>query len=637
MVKNWGIRTRVLLLALLPAVMIAVVLAGYMVYRVSADAERELNAYGSGLSRQLAAVSEFSAYSGDRDALRQLALAALDETHVIAVAFFNAEGLPVASSGSGTSPIRLASMPPSRQPVLLGSDATSLLFAAPIVFHRFELVDTLLPESAQATAARSSAPAAPIGWVTLNVSRAAMQQRKREAMFFSLLSTFVVMALAGVLAMMLGRQVTEPILRLEDAVARIQAGQLEVRVPTDSGGDLQRLEEGMNSMAEVLLENRTSLQRRIAVATHELEEKKNEAERLNIAKSRFLAAASHDLRQPLHALSLFAADLERASVTTAQQRLSRQINESVTSMAGLLDALLDISRFDLSEIAPLTTALPLDDLFRHLEAGFSRLAQDKGLRFVCRPSTLWTNSDPVLLERLLANLVANAIAYTDCGGVLVVARIQGDTVRVEVRDSGIGIAAEYSEAIFEEFFQIGNAGRVQGMGLGLGLAIVRRIASLLGVNVALRSVLGRGSVFSVTLPVIPAPQLPSEPEALQVAPCGLVLLRPETAQLDEVAALAARWGIEWVWADSWEAVREVVNERAVVVDMLERFSCAAAEVATAARLSLILLGNAGESSLAAYPPGRGFGVSDGISLLSLPLRPAKLRALLSQLSVFVTA
>ncbi|MEI6219520.1 MAG: ATP-binding protein, partial [bacterium] len=490
--KNWGIRTRVLLLALLPAVMIAVALAGYMVYRVSLDAERELRAYGRGLTRQLAAVAEFSAYAGDQAALRKIALAALDATYISAIAIYDVNGLLIASSGA--LPARLAVIPPKDPSTQVDSSERGLLFAAPIIFHHLESNDFLFVES---SAAQLPKPAATIGWVTLTVSLDLMQQRKREAMFFALLSTFAVLALGGVLAVALGRQVTQPILRLENTVARIQRGHLEARVISDSGGDLQRLEVGLNAMAETLHENRALLQKRIAAATRELEEKKTEAERSNMAKSRFLAAASHDLRQPLLALSLFAADLKQQAVTSAQQRLSRQINESVDGISYLLDTLLDISRLDLTEVAPQETALPLNEVFRHLEASFSRLAQNKGLRFRYRPTLLWTHSDPILLERLLGNLLANAIAYTASGVVFMAVRRQGDEVRIEVRDSGIGIAPELQHAVFEEFFQVANAGRVHGHGLGLGLAIVRRIACLLGASVGLRSVPGKGSVFSV--------------------------------------------------------------------------------------------------------------------------------------------
>jgi signal transduction histidine kinase len=632
-VKNWGIRSRVLLLALLPALLIAVMLAGYMVYRVSSDAERELRTYGSGLARQLAAVAEFAAYSGDREALRKIALAALDETHILAVVIYDAEGLPIADSAAPSA--RLSALSPVAPAALLAGDESGLfglLLAAPIIFHRPETPDALLLESS--TPPRTQP--ATLGWVTLKLSRTAMQQRKGEAMFVALFSTFVLLALAGLLALLLGRQVTRPIIRLQDAVAQIQAGHLEARVLANSGGDLQRLEEGLNAMAEALRENRTLLQMKIALATHELEEKKNEAERDSMAKSRFLAAASHDLRQPLHALSLFAADLGRELLTPTQQRLSQQINASATGITGLLDALLDISRLDLAEVVPQKTIFSLNEVFARLENVFCRQAQGKGLRFRCRPSPLWAFSDRGLLERLLSNLADNAIAYTPAGSIFIAARRQGDGVRIEVRDSGIGLALEDQHAVFQEFFQVGNIGRVQGKGLGLGLAIVRRIARILGISVDLRSAPGKGSVFSVRMPLAPSlgpsarnavlrPALDSAADSSLPQPSPrLAICRPATPALEGVAALAARWGMAVTWIESLDEVpagagASAGGERIVVLDLLERFAATAGGHPAARRDCLVLLGNTGQSK------------PDNAHVLALPLRPAKLRALLNEL------
>jgi signal transduction histidine kinase len=611
-----------LLLALLPAVMIAVALASYMVYHVSGDADRELNTYGHDLSRQLAAVVEFSTYASDRAALRNIAEAMLNETQVVAVAIYGADGLPIVASDG--LPPRLRPLPSSEQTVLVDSGESHLLFAAPIVLHKLAHSDPLLDESS----VRKPEGAMPLlGWVTLEISRLPAQKKKREAMFFVLLSTFAVLGIAGLLAMLLGRQVTRPILRLHDAVARIRAGNLDERIPADSGGELQRLEEGLNSMAEALGEGREYLHMRIAAATSEIKQKKNEAERASLAKSRFLAAASHDLRQPLLALSLFAADLEHEVVTPAQQRLSRQINESVGGIAELLDALLDISCLDLADIVPQPKALPLNEVIGHLEARFARLAQAKGLRFRCRRTPWWVTVDPGLLERLLGNLLANAIAFTPTGAVLVAARPQGDQVRIEVRDSGVGIAPEFQQAVFEEFFQVENRGRVRGLGLGLGLAIVRRQAELLGIALGLRSSLGKGSVFSVTLPRSPAPDIrvvQREPEtAVPEGSLQLALLRPEKPPLGEVATLARDWGMEVRWIDSADVRR--AGKKTVVVGMLEDVSLNAVDFASTAddMPGLVLLGSGAHAADEAKPAGA--------HLLLLPLRPAKLRALLARL------
>jgi signal transduction histidine kinase len=618
-VKNWGIRTRVLLLALLPAVTIAVTLSGYGLYRASSNLERDLRDYGFGLSRQLAAVSEFSTYSGDHQTLQQIARAALAQNLVTAVSFFDREGIPIASSNGLPAPLTLPSN--ATGPLLVGTDETRLLFAAPIIRLRYEGDDPFLPESSRQPKQTKTTL---LGWVTLELSRAARRQRMIETVFFTLLSTLVVLTLGGLLAIFLGRQVTRPIIRLENAVSRIQAGHLDERVPADSGGDLQRLEEGMNAMAEALSENRQQLEARVRTTTHKLEQKMHEAESASVAKSRFLAAASHDLRQPLHALSLFSADLRLTADTPARKKIASHIQDSVSGMSELLDSLLDISRLDVAGVTPVMTDIPLTDVFQRLDAIFAQSAAAKSLRFLCRPSPFWIHTDPVLFERLLSNLLSNAIRYTAKGGVMMIARKRKDQVCIEIRDSGIGIAEAHHEAVFEEFFQVENTARVQGKGLGLGLSIVSRLVRILGGNIELRSAPGRGSVFAVSLPlVIPAnrhPALHLPPAALEPAPVRLLLIRPETPALKQVALLASSWGFSSEWANSLEeAQSRALPESVVMISMAETPAPGTAEEIITASIALALLDNTDKNN-----PASTYA-------LPLPLRPAKLRALLAQL------
>jgi signal transduction histidine kinase len=584
---------------------------------VSSDFERDLRNYGFGLSRQLAAVSEFSTYSGDRETLHRVALAALDETLVTAVAFFDQGGIPIASSGALPAPLTL--VPATEQPLLVDADEDRMLFAAPIVVRRYEVDDPFLPEPAPVAWPKQ---AAAIGWVTLEISREATQQRKNEAVFFTLMSTFAILFLGGGLALVLGRQVTRPILRLENAVARIQEGYLDARVPADSGGDLQRLEEGMNAMAEALSENREFLEARVRIATHKLEQKMNEAERASVAKSRFLAAASHDLRQPLHALSLFAADLRHEADTPARKKLAGHINDSVRSMSELLDSLLDISRLDVAGVTPAPVDFPLADIFQRLDDNYARSAAGKSLRFLCRPTPFWVHTDPALFERLLSNLMSNAIRYSESGGVVLLARQRKDGIRIEVRDSGVGIPAEHHEAVFEEFFQVENVARAQGQGLGLGLAIVRRLARILGLKIELHSVPGRGSIFAVTLPQATPASKPATDEAPDAAahpaPARLLLLPPETQALRDAAMLASNWGFNSEWAESFdEAQQKARREGMVLVGMAAAYPAGTLKNVSDATAALVLLD-------CISPLGSAH-------VLPLPLRPAKLRALLTQL------
>ena len=200
-----------------------------------------------------------------------------------------------------------------------------------------------------------------------------------------------------------------------------------------------------------------SLRLRMALAerNRELAERNREVERANLAKSRFLAVASHDLRQPLHALNLFAAQLRHQTDPAERARLVARIDAAIASMNELFNALLDMSKLDAGVLAPDIAEFPVGHLLDRIETTFAAAAREKGLRFSVVPSSAWVRSDAILLERILLNLVSNAIRYTSRGGVIVGCRRRGDSVRIEVWDSGIGLAEDQHRSIFGEFYQVG--------------------------------------------------------------------------------------------------------------------------------------------------------------------------------------
>jgi CheY-like chemotaxis protein len=242
------------------------------------------------------------------------------------------------------------------------------------------------------------------------------------------------------------------------------------------------------------------LQRRVELATRELNERRLDAERANQAKTRFLAAASHDLRQPLHALGLFADQLSRRKLVGEDQRLVARIVESTEALSELLDALLDISRLDAGAYAPKVRPFPLAPLLGRIRQEYEELAKAKGLRLKVVESDRWIESDPAMFERILINLMSNAIRYTDRGSVMLAVRRRGNRLRIEVRDSGIGVPESSQELIFSEFVQLGNPERDRRKGLGLGLSILQRMCALLAHPYGLRSRPAGGSVFWVEVP-----------------------------------------------------------------------------------------------------------------------------------------
>ena len=222
-------------------------------------------------------------------------------------------------------------------------------------------------------------------------------------------------------------------------------------------------------------------------------------ERASLEKTRFLGTASHDLRQPLHAIALFGAALENELRNRPEGRNAERLMRAVNALGASLDTMLDVSRLDAGVVVPEVQAVQLDALFLPLNHTFSARAEQKSLQLRVRASGLWVRSDPQLLHRMLSNLMDNALKYTASGGVTVMARDRGETVWIEVRDTGIGIAPEQSGRIFEEFYQVDNPGRDRSHGLGIGLSIVQRLSRLLGHPVQMHSRLGRGTHFRLVV------------------------------------------------------------------------------------------------------------------------------------------
>lgn len=251
---------------------------------------------------------------------------------------------------------------------------------------------------------------------------------------------------------------------------------------------------------QATLDNSILLRNENAELVEQLEIKKDKAEKANSAKTRFLAAASHDLRQPLHAMSLLLSVLSEYKQGDEQLTIIEKIKRSSLSLESLLESLLDISKLDAGVINIEINPFKIQPLFDVLSDEFKPVAEEKGLDIQFSPSSVLINSDVQIIERILRNLISNAIRYTDQGKILVGCRQSESLVRLCVCDTGLGIDDSNKELIFEEFQQLNNHNRDRNKGLGLGLSIVKRLTELLGLTITLRSSAGKGSAFIVECP-----------------------------------------------------------------------------------------------------------------------------------------
>lgn len=299
-----------------------------------------------------------------------------------------------------------------------------------------------------------------------------------------------------------------------------------------------------------------------------------QAEQATNARTRFFAAASHDLRQPLHAISLYLPLLMKRMEKSENREMLGAIQNSCNAMRSLLDSLLDISRLDAGVIEPEIGSVPLLDIFDQLGMEFEPQASATGLELRVVPADYWVRTDPALLARILRNLLTNAIRYTSKGKILLGARRVGPAVRIEVWDTGIGISSDTLEHVFEEFYQANNPERDRNRGLGLGLAIIERLATLLEHKLGVRSWPGRGSVFSITLPVTEESASTDPPASRAFLEAGnfqgrlAVLVDDDPIVLEGTQAMLEDWGCRVIGAHSVSDAVAAVRAANLIPDFI---------------------------------------------------------------------
>jgi signal transduction histidine kinase len=445
--------------------------------------------------------------------------------------------------------------------------------------------------------------------------------------------------LAVTAAVLLGRRVMGPIEVLRRGASRLEAGELQARLVLNTGDEFEELANDFNRMAGQLEESYATLERRVEERTHQLE-------LANLAKSRFLASASHDLRQPLHALGLFAGQLNSGANAHERRRLIERIQASVADMNKLFNALLDISRLDAGGLTPTVREFPISNLLDKIESTFSELANQKGLTLRIIPSCAWVRSDPILLERILLNLVSNAVRYTSSGGVLVGCRMRGQRLRIEVSDTGPGIAEDQRQNIFGEFYRLEPPNQDRcgglGLGLGLGLAIVDRLCRLLDQPIELVSTVGRGSRFTVLAPMVPPqrefaePVVPTLPLIVGLNDRLVVVIDDDLPALEGMGGLLRSWGCSVISGISIEAAMAGLAEHQQAPDLIisdyrlgdgKTGIDAIERIRTKYKMSLPAFLISGDTDSDTLKEARGHGYQ----LIQKPVEPITLRALVDRM------
>jgi PAS domain S-box-containing protein len=370
-----------------------------------------------------------------------------------------------------------------------------------------------------------------------------------------------------------------------------------------------------------------------------LAEAKDAAEQASAAKSRFLAAASHDLRQPLQALAMFVNVLSERDLDEKAKQLINRISDCSDALERLLGSLLDISKLDAGLFVPQRREFNLGAVLERLCSEIRPLAEEKNLVLKTVPCSLLVDSDPGLLDRLLRNLLTNAVRHTEAGKILVGCRRAGASVRVEIWDTGVGIPEDQLDMIFEEFHQVGNPARDRREGLGLGLAIVHRLSNLLHHPVAVRSKEGQGSCFAVSLPLAgehaPAEMTLPADEQSDVAGAIVVGIDDEADIREALELLLTGWGYDAVVAGSAvEAIAKLEQEHKspelVVADYRLKLGHTGADAILAIRHvwggevpGFLLTGDTGPDRLRE-------AAASGFEVMHKPIQPEKLRIMVAE-------
>lgn len=380
-----------------------------------------------------------------------------------------------------------------------------------------------------------------------------------------------------------------------------------------------------------LIQANETLEQRVAERTADLEVAKREAERANDAKSRFLTAIGHDLMQPLHAAQLFTDSLAAQLDSPQQRQLATQIAGALSSTGELLTGLLDMSRLEAGGLVPQMRDFPLADVLEPLASEFRAIAAARGLRFRFVRTGTWVHSDPQLLRRVLQNFLANAVRYTASGSVLLGVRNGAGRVRIEVLDTGPGIGESQRRAIFEEFRRGEDA---SGQGLGLGLFIADRIAHLLGAPLTLRSRVGAGTAFAVSVPRAPRRAIaPAARPSQGLAGLRVLIVDNDPAALAALQGLLQGWGCDAVAATGRAAAIAAQRERPASLWLFD-YHLDDGDTGLALACDLAGTGSAPPTVILSADGGavvRHAVHEAGLTFLTKPLKPLALKSTLDRL------
>lgn len=535
-----GIRRKVLLVALVPAVAIAIVLATYFVSGQVAGLQQQLEDQGTAIARHLAPASEFGVFSGNRTILRRLAAATRKESNVRSVRISYADGRILASSGPEFLPSSQQIAGNQAVDILPSKDGSAIVFRSPVLQTQMEISD--FPEMETNAGTPANISAITIGWVSVELSKDTTLRHQKTAILQSSLIAIVVLIVSFIVAIRMGRSVTGPIVKLTRTVEELERGELSSRAETRANAELLALEKGINSMASALQRAQDNLQDEVEHATAELRStllelkgknteldvQRSRAQEANLSKSKFLANMSHELRTPLNAIigysEMLEEDAEQAGDTNYIPDVQK-VNSAGRHLLSLINDILDLSKVEAGKMTLYLETADIESVIKYTASTIRPLTtrNENELVLSCDPDIGSMRMDVTKVRQVLFNLLSNACKFTEKGTITLAAkRIEmggKDWIEFTVSDTGIGMPPEHMDHLFEAFSQADASITKKYGGTGLGLTLCKSFSELMGGEINVRSEQGKGSVFVLLLPTEPpASAAVREEEALEAIP-----------------------------------------------------------------------------------------------------------------------